>query len=60
MRFVIYSDDREPAHVHVFGDGEARIDIVTMTVMTQGRMSDRDVRRAMDVIAENRAYFLEA
>lgn len=60
MRFVIYSDDHEPAHVHVFGDGEARIDIVTMTVMTQGRMSDRDVRRAMDVIAENRAYFLEA
>lgn len=60
MRFVIYRDDHERAHVHVFGDGEARIDIVTMTVMTQGRMSDRDVRRAMDVIAENRAYFLEA
>lgn len=36
LRFVIYTADHEPAHAHVFGDGEARIDIVSLKVMTQG------------------------
>lgn len=38
---------------------EARIDLVNLTVITQGGMSDRDVRRAVDVIEENRTLFLE-
>jgi len=44
LRFVIYTADHEPPHVHVYGDGEARIDIETLKVLTQGNMSDRDVR----------------
>lgn len=28
LRFVIYRDDHEPAHVHVWGDGEARITLI--------------------------------
>lgn len=28
LRFIIYLDDHEPAHVHVVGDGEARIAIM--------------------------------
>jgi hypothetical protein len=59
LRFVIYTADHEPAHAHVFGDGEARIDIVTLKVMTQGRLSDKDVRRAVAVIEANQALFLE-
>lgn len=35
MRFVIYTADHEPPHAHVYGEGEARIDLVTLTVMTQ-------------------------
>lgn len=27
LRFVIFVDDHEPAHVHVFGDGEAKINL---------------------------------
>lgn len=34
MRFVIYTDDHEPAHVHVYGDGEVRVDIVTLTALS--------------------------
>lgn len=60
MRFVIYTADHEPAHVHVYGEGEARIDIVGLTVITQGGMSDRDVRRAVSVIGENRQLFLDS
>ena len=27
LRIVIYSDDHHPAHVHVFGDGEVKINL---------------------------------
>ncbi len=59
LRFVIYTADHEPPHVHVYGDGEARIDMASLKVMTQGGMSDRDVRRAVDSIEANRDRFLE-
>lgn len=59
LRFVIYTADHEPPHAHVYGDGEARIDIVTLKVITQGGLSDRDVRRAVAVIAENQTLFLD-
>ncbi|MEP9388729.1 DUF4160 domain-containing protein [Mesorhizobium sp. KR9-304] len=29
FRIVIFLDDHEPAHVHVFGDGEAKINLVS-------------------------------
>jgi hypothetical protein len=56
MRFVIYTADHEPPHAHVYGEGEARIGLV---VLAQGGMSDRDVRRAVAVIEENRKLFME-
>ena len=28
LRFIIFVDDHEPAHVHVFGDGQAKIDLL--------------------------------
>ncbi|CDN49360.1 DUF4160 domain-containing protein [Neorhizobium galegae] len=59
LRFVIYTADHEPPHVHVYGDGEARIDIETLKVLTQGGMSDRDVRRAAEVVEANRQLFRE-
>ncbi|RWX77286.1 DUF4160 domain-containing protein [Neorhizobium lilium] len=59
MRFVVYTADHEPPHVHVVGEGEARIDITNLAVITQGGMSDRDVRRAVSVIEENQELFLE-
>ncbi|WP_320199266.1 DUF4160 domain-containing protein [Agrobacterium sp. rho-13.3] len=60
MRFVIYTADHEPHHVHVYGEGESRIDMINLGVITQGGMSDRDVRRAVAVIEENQQLFLEA
>jgi adenosylcobinamide amidohydrolase len=42
-----------------YGEGESRIDIINLGVITQGGMSDRDVRRAVAVIEENRQLFLE-
>ena len=59
MQFVIYLNDHEPAHVHVYGDGEVRIDIVSLRVLSARSMSKRDVARALTVTAANRAYFME-
>jgi hypothetical protein len=59
MRFVIYTADHEPPHAHVVGEGEARIDIINLSVITQGGMSDRDVRRAVEVIEANQQLFLD-
>ncbi|ODT79730.1 MAG: hypothetical protein ABS76_19365 [Pelagibacterium sp. SCN 64-44] len=59
LRFVIYLNDHEPAHLHVYGDGEARIDIMTLRVLSVRGMSQRDVSRALGTIAEKRDYFLQ-
>ena len=59
MHFVVYTADHEPPHVHVFGDGEARIDMVNLKVISQGGMSDRNVRRAAAVIEANQQLFLD-
>ena len=56
LRFVIFLDDHEPAHVHVFGDGEAKIvlgDDKPELVWAAG-LSKTDIRRAMRVVAEQR------
>ncbi|MCF1504738.1 DUF4160 domain-containing protein [Afifella sp. H1R] len=44
FRVVIFTDDHAPAHVHVFGDGMAKIDIsgatprLIETTMTKGEL----------------------
>ncbi|MGE6741896.1 DUF4160 domain-containing protein [Allorhizobium pseudoryzae] len=59
LRFVIYTADHEPPHVHVYGNGEARISILTSQVITQGGLSDRDVRLAARVVDDHRPLLLE-
>lgn len=61
LRVVIFVDDHEPAHVHVFGDGEAKInlagaggepDLVWAVGMKRG-----ELRRAMSLVKEYRLEF---
>ncbi len=62
LRVVIYVNDHVPAHVHVFGDGEAKInlvgdgapDLVWANTMTRG-----EVRRSMRIVAEYLAFLLQ-
>ncbi len=63
LRIVIFVDDHEPAHVHVFGDGEAKINLAGSEgdpelIFAIG-MTRADVRRAMGVVREQQAYLLE-
>ena len=59
MRFVIHTDDHEPAHVHVYGNGEARIDIGRLVAISNRRISRRDLSRAIGLVAENRQMLLD-
>lgn len=59
LRIVIFTDDHEPAQVHVFGDGHAKINLIGRAelVWAEG-MKRSEVRRAMDVVIEHQAAFL--
>ena len=62
LRFAIYGDDHEPAHVHVAGAGEMKIqlgDPVTapFPVFAIG-MKARERRVAMAVVVERQGEFL--
>lgn len=59
MRFVIYTDDHEPAHTHVYGDGEARIDILDLTVISNRGMKTRDLSVALAIAQANKRLFIE-
>lgn len=63
LRFVIFVDDHEPAHVHVFGDGEAKINLTgagdAPELLSAVGMTRADLRRAMRIVKEQRALLLE-
>lgn len=58
---VIFVDDHEPAHVHIFGDGEAKISLAGADgepelVWAVG-MKRGELRRAMVLIKEHHREF---
>ena len=62
LRFVIYSMDHEPAHVHVIGDGELKVDIAGKSgrpeIIWSKGMKASESRQAMAVVRERQAEFL--
>jgi hypothetical protein len=63
FRVVIFANDHEPAHVHVFGDGETKIDLGAPggrpRLLWADGMTKADVRRAMEIVTEAQALLLE-
>jgi hypothetical protein len=62
LRVIIFTDDHEPAHVHVFGDGQVKINLVgpgggPELVWAEGAKRN-EVRRAMQIVTEQQAAFL--
>jgi hypothetical protein len=62
LSVVIFTDDHEPAHVHVFGDGHAKINIVGVDggpeLVWAEKMKRSDIRRALSMVTEHRDAFL--
>ncbi|MEJ0050322.1 MAG: DUF4160 domain-containing protein [Methylovirgula sp.] len=63
LQVVIFVDDHEPAHVHVFGDGQAKINLIgpdgDPELIWADNMKRNDVRRAMRIVTEHQMLFLE-
>ena len=62
LRFIIFVDDHLPAHVHVFGDGHIKVNLVgpdgAPDIVTIEGMKRGDVRHAMQIVAKQQAYLL--
>jgi len=62
LHVVIFVDDHEPAHVHVFGDGHAKINLVSAeggpALVSAEDMTRGEVRPAFKTVVENHAMLL--
>ncbi len=63
LRVVIFTNDHDPAHVHVFGDGEAKINLEgaegAPELLSAVGMTRADIQRAMQIVNEQQAILLE-
>jgi hypothetical protein len=63
LRIVIFTDDHEPPHVHVKGDGQAKVNLVGLNGLPElvwsAGMSTAEKRRAMRAIREAQSELLE-
>ena len=62
FRFVIYTLDHEPAHVHITGPGQAKIDLLGSDdlpeIVYSIGIKRSDMRRLMAEVTERRDDFL--
>lgn len=63
FRFVIYTLDHEPAHVHITGAGQAKINLRDATgapeVVFSIGIKRSDMRRLLDVAIQRQEAFLQ-
>ena len=60
LRVIVFTDDHPPAHVHVFGDGEAKIDISgPVPRLIASTMRQGELRKASALVADRQALLLE-
>lgn len=59
FRFVIYLNDHSPAHVHAFnGDGEAKINLDPVELVSANRLNRNEIRAAMTIVEAQQREFL--
>jgi len=63
FRFVIYTADHEPAHVHITGAGQAKINLLgpggDPEIVSSVGIKRSDLRRLMAEVFERRDHFLQ-
>lgn len=62
LRVIIFTDDHAPAHVHVFGDGQAKINLLGPNgdpeIVWADGMTRAELRRAITLIRDHQESFL--
>jgi hypothetical protein len=56
LRVVIDVNDHHPAHVHVFGDGEAKINLIGPDLVWADGMTRGEVRRAIRLVSDRLTF----
>ena len=61
FKVVIFYDDHEPAHVHVFkGSGQLRVQIKDASLLSvKGDISNKEIKKALKLIEANQATLLK-
>ena len=63
FRDVIYSNDHLPAHAHVCGDGEAKINLFgadgAPDLIWADNMARAEIRRAMRIVEREQMFLLQ-
>jgi hypothetical protein len=61
LRFVVYPEYHPPPHVHIIGDGEAKIALLNgeARLIWQRGFKQADVNRALNVVTAQYAMMLE-
>lgn len=63
FRFVIYTADHEPAHVHITGAGQAKINLLgpdgDAEIVSSVGIKRSDLRRLVAEVVERRNHFLQ-
>jgi hypothetical protein len=63
LEFGIFVDDHEPAHIHVFGDGEIKINLVgpdgDPELLSAIGMTRADIRRAVAAVKDEQASLMQ-
>jgi hypothetical protein len=63
FRFVIYTADHEPAHVHITGAGQAKINLLgpddDPEIVSSVGIKRSDLRRLVAEVKDRRNHFLE-
>lgn len=63
LEFAIYTADHPPPHVHVYGDGKAKIVLAGRDgrpeLLWVTGLKDGDIRKAMKAVADHRDELLE-
>lgn len=63
FRFVIYTADHEPAHIHITGAGQAKINLQgpdgNPEIVSSVGIKRSDLRRLVTEVKERRHHFLE-
>lgn len=62
-RFVIFSDDHEPAHVHVTGNGIGKINLAGADGLPElvyaGGITGGEIRKVMQIVRKQQAFFMK-
>lgn len=62
LHIITFTDDHEPAHVHVFGDGHAKFNLIgpddAPALVRAENINASDLRRAMQLVRDQQAAFL--